>query len=65
MTTSSPVALLNGPIPPEPELSARKSVPIRIASTSTHPVDPAIGGQPQYYFIPSSRPLWQNPLNDF
>jgi hypothetical protein len=63
--TSSPITVLKAPILTKPRLLGLKAVPIPIAFTSAQPTGLAIHGQPQDYFIPSSRPLWQNPLNDF
>jgi len=65
LATPSPIALLKAPIPPEPGDWSRQSLAIPITATSAHPHHQANRSQPTYYFIPSDRPLWQNPLNDF
>lgn len=57
---ASPDALLT-----ETEHPTREVVSIPAAFSAARPTLPALHGQPQYCFIPSNRPLWENPLNDF
>lgn len=64
ITTSSPKTLLDAPILTDPVPLAGAAIPAPVAFTSADPVHLAIHAQPQYYFIPSNRPLWENPLND-
>jgi hypothetical protein len=59
-STASPAV----PLLPKPADSVPKTHTITITFAAEHSINLIDDGQAQQYFIPSSGPLWKNPLND-
>jgi hypothetical protein len=60
-----PVHLPATPLPQRSVSPATKKQCLTIAFANEPSTAFLINGQSQQYFLPSDRPLWTNPLNDF